>query len=118
MKYRPWGNQYKLGDLGDSAPSNVPSNDGGHLIGAEIFCAPEVPLGIPWTTKADIWAVGATVSNLQYALSVICLIIPYIGHYFDNRKLYIPTPKCPSDRRSAVIYGSPPNAERLLRTSW
>jgi serine/threonine protein kinase len=118
VKYGPWGTQYKLSDLGDSAPPNVPSNDGGHLIGAEIFCAPEVPLGIPWTTKADIWAVGATVRNLQYALSVICLIRPYIGHYFDNRKLYIPTPKCPSDRRSAVIYGSPPNTERLLRTNW
>ncbi|KAL9124342.1 MAG: hypothetical protein Q9217_006318 [Psora testacea] len=60
VKYGPWGTQYKLSDFGDSAPPNVPSNDGGHLIGAEIFCAPEVPLGIPWTTKADIWAVGAT----------------------------------------------------------
>ena len=118
MKYGPWGTQYKLSDLGGSALPDVPSNDGGHLIGAEVFCAPEVPLGIPWTTKADIWAIGATVRNLQSALSVICLIIPYIRHYFDNRKLYIPTPKCPSDRRSAVISGSPPNAERLLRTNW
>ncbi|GAB1312328.1 hypothetical protein MFIFM68171_02538 [Madurella fahalii] len=40
--------------------TDVPSNDGGHLIGAELFCAPEVPLGIPWTVKADIWGLGAT----------------------------------------------------------
>lgn len=117
MKYGSSGTQYILSDLGDSAPPTVPSNDGGHLIGAEIFCAPEVPLGIPWTTKADIWAAGATVNYSQYALSLICLMVPYVGHYLVNRKLYIPTPKCPSDGRSAVIYGSPPNAERLLWTN-
>ncbi len=60
VKNSPQGTQYKLCDLGDSASPNVLSNDGGHLIGAEIFCAPEVPLGVPWTTKADIWAAGAT----------------------------------------------------------
>jgi casein kinase II subunit alpha len=35
------------------------------LIGAELFCAPEVPLGIPWTVKADIWGLGATVRDSQ-----------------------------------------------------
>lgn len=62
VKMSTEGTQYKLGDLGDSTSPDVQSNDGGHLIGAEIFCAPEVPLGIPWTTKADIWAAGTTVS--------------------------------------------------------
>ncbi|KAK3298905.1 kinase-like domain-containing protein [Chaetomium fimeti] len=56
----PGGALYKLSDLGDCSPADVPSNDGNHLIGAEIFCAPEVLLGIPWTAKADIWGLGAT----------------------------------------------------------
>ena len=60
----PKGTLYKLSDLGDASSPEVPSNDGAHLIGAELFCAPEVPLGIPWTTKADIWGLGATVSYL------------------------------------------------------
>ena len=64
------GFQYKLGDLGDSASPDVLSNDGGHVVGAEIFCAPEVPLGVPWTTKADIWAAGAAVSGEKYALNI------------------------------------------------
>ncbi|KAK1770733.1 kinase-like domain-containing protein [Phialemonium atrogriseum] len=60
VKNSALGPLYKLGDLGDASPPDVVSNDGGHLIGAEIFCAPEVPLGIPWTTKAGIWGLGAT----------------------------------------------------------
>ncbi|KAL2177832.1 kinase-like domain-containing protein [Thermothelomyces heterothallicus CBS 202.75] len=60
VKYSPAGALYKLGDLGDCSTLDTPSNDGGHLIGAELFCAPEVPLGIPWTIKADIWGLGAT----------------------------------------------------------
>ncbi|AEO60074.1 hypothetical protein MYCTH_2308902 [Thermothelomyces thermophilus ATCC 42464] len=60
VKYSPAGTLYKLGDLGDCSTPDVPSNDGGHLIGAELFCAPEVLLGIPWTVKADIWGLGAT----------------------------------------------------------
>jgi len=60
VKNGPQDAHYKVCDLGNSASLNVLSNDKGHLIGAEIFCAPEVPLGVPWTTKADIWAAGAT----------------------------------------------------------
>ena len=73
VKNSTCGAEYKLSDLGDSASTDVLSNDGGHLIGAEIFCAPEVPLGVPWTTKADVWAAGATVSELQTALIIYSL---------------------------------------------
>ncbi|KAK4242164.1 kinase-like domain-containing protein [Achaetomium macrosporum] len=60
VKHSPAGALYKLGDLGDCSTPDVPSNNGGHLIGAKLFCAPEVPLGIPWTVKVDIWGFGAT----------------------------------------------------------
>lgn len=57
--------QYRLGDLGDSARADVLSNSGEHIIGPAILRAPEVSLGVPWTTKADIWAFGATVSGFH-----------------------------------------------------
>ena len=51
----------KLGDLGDSTAWNTATNDGGHIIGAPIYRAPEVMLNIPWTAAVDIWSLGATV---------------------------------------------------------
>lgn len=66
VKYSPNGlSQYKLGDLGDSARADVSTNNGEHIIGPAIFRAPEVSLGVPWTTKADVWALGATVGWLK-----------------------------------------------------
>lgn len=69
VKYNNQGlTQYKLSDLGDSARADVRSNNGEHIIGPAIFRAPEVSLGVPWTTKADIWALGATVNRLTSQL--------------------------------------------------
>jgi hypothetical protein len=60
----------KLSDLCNSVPPTVPTNNGSQFIGAEIFCAPEMPLGVPWTTKADIWAANALVGNCIRVVTV------------------------------------------------
>lgn len=54
----------KLGDLGDSVPQDVATNNGEHIIGAPIYRAPEVMFNVPWTTAVDIWSLGATVRFL------------------------------------------------------
>lgn len=52
----------QLGDLGDSVSEDVDTNNGDHIIGAPIYCAPEVMLNARWTVAVDIWSLGATVS--------------------------------------------------------
>ena len=58
-----------VGDLGDSAPWNIGTNDGGHIIGAPVYSAPEVVLHVPWTAAVDIWALGATVRIYTLSLN-------------------------------------------------
>jgi len=54
----------QLGDLGDSVPEDVDTNNGEHIISAPIYRAPEVMLNARWTVAVDIWSLGATVSSI------------------------------------------------------
>lgn len=60
---------FKLGDLGDSVPEDIATNNGQHIIGAPIYRAPEVMLNVKWTSAVDIWSLGATVRLLCLALT-------------------------------------------------
>ncbi|PGG95317.1 hypothetical protein AJ80_09980 [Polytolypa hystricis UAMH7299] len=51
----------KLGDLGDTVRVQPTTN---HIIGAPIFRAPEVFLGLPWSESVDIWSFGVTILDL------------------------------------------------------
>jgi serine/threonine protein kinase len=48
----------KLCDLGDSVQVEPTTN---HVVGHPAYRAPEVNLGLTWTTAVDIWSFGATV---------------------------------------------------------
>jgi len=53
--------EFKLADLGNSCFINSPTND---LIQTRQYRSPEVMLGIPYDTSADIWSLGCMVFEL------------------------------------------------------
>ena len=57
---------FQLGDLGDSVPVDTDTNDGGHIISAPIYRAPEVMFNVKWTVAVDIWSLGTTVRFLYF----------------------------------------------------
>lgn len=87
----------QLGDLGDSVPWDVSTNNGGHVISAPVYRAPENWLNVPWTTAVDIWSLGATVCPSYELLRCVCSLLSQTFFYLTLRHLFAPNEVEPED---------------------
>ncbi|GAM91554.1 hypothetical protein ANO11243_096060 [Dothideomycetidae sp. 11243] len=59
----------QLADIGGTVKTDSMYATDGHPTGTNLFRAPEVHLGLPWGTAADIWSFGTTLMNLIWSLN-------------------------------------------------
>ncbi len=81
----------QLGDFGDSVPEEIATNNGGHIISAPIYRAPEVILNARWTVAVDIWSLGATVSCYDLYRIILWgwLLIIVVGDMLSPTKAHL-----------------------------
>lgn len=95
----------QLGDLGDSVPEEIATNNGGHIISAPIYRAPGAMLNARWTVAVDIWSLGATVScfGLHHnSMRRICSFWSQAICYLLRRHIFVPNGLDPGDECFAL----------------